>query len=169
MKPPYNAPAQPMRTYLDFEKPIAELEGKVEELRQVAGEGGTVEVSDEIARLEIKASALIKDTYAKLTRWQKVQVARHPARPHFSDYVGQLIEDFTQLAGDRNFADDHAIIGGIGRFKGRSVMVIGQEKGSDTQSRMVHNFGMARKNVASRKPSRGRQKCASPLGCHWYR
>jgi len=144
MKPPYNAPTQPMRTYLDFEKPIAELEGKVEELRQVAGEGSTVEVSDEIARLEIKAAGLIKDTYAKLTRWQKVQVARHPARPHFSDYVGQLIEDFTPLAGDRNFADDHAIIGGLGRFKGRSVMVIGQEKGSDTQSRMLHNFGMAR-------------------------
>jgi acetyl-CoA carboxylase carboxyl transferase subunit alpha len=144
MKPPYNAPAQPMRTYLDFEKPIAEIEGKIEELRQVAGGDGTVDVKDEVARLEIKAGTQLTDIYSKLTRWQKVQVARHPARPHFSDFVSQLIEDFTPLAGDRNFANDEAIIGGLGRFKGRSVIVIGQEKGSDTQSRMRHNFGMAR-------------------------
>lgn len=144
MKPPYNAPAQPMRTYLDFEKPIAELEGKIEELRQVAGEDGTVDVAAEIARLEIKAGSQLADLYCKLNRWQKVQVARHPARPHFSDFVAQLVEDFTPLAGDRNFGNDEAIIGGLGRFKGRSVVVIGQEKGSDTQSRMRHNFGMAR-------------------------
>ncbi|TNE57108.1 MAG: acetyl-CoA carboxylase carboxyltransferase subunit alpha [Alphaproteobacteria bacterium] len=133
-----------MRTYLDFEKPIAEIEGKIEELRQVAGGDTTVDVSGEIARLELKAGKELTDLYAKLSRWQKVQVARHPARPHFSDFVAQLIEDFTPLAGDRNFANDEAIIGGLGRFKGRSVVVIGQEKGSDTQSRMRHNFGMAR-------------------------
>jgi acetyl-CoA carboxylase carboxyl transferase subunit alpha len=144
MKPPYNAPAQPMRTYLDFEKPIAEIEGKIEELRQVAGGDDAVDVKGEVARLEIKAGTQLTDIYSKLSRWQKVQVARHPARPHFSDFVSQLLEDFTPLAGDRNFANDEAIIGGLGRFKGRSVVVIGQEKGSDTQSRMRHNFGMAR-------------------------
>ncbi len=148
MKPPYNAPSQPMRTYLDFEKPIAELEGQAEELRQkshtLESEGQPIDVAEEIARLEGKAATLLSDTYQKLTPWQKTQVARHPARPHFSNYVDHLIEDFTPLAGDRNFANDQAILGGLGRFNGRSVVVIGHEKGSDTQSRVIHNFGMAR-------------------------
>lgn len=148
MKPPYSAPSQPMRVYLDFEKPIAELEGRVEELKksseQLAQEGEPVDISEEVRRLETKAANLLGDTYKKLTTWQKTQVARHPARPHFLDYVGSLIDDFTPLAGDRNFGNDEAIIGGLGRFRGRSVVVLGHEKGSDTQSRMKHNFGMAR-------------------------
>jgi len=144
MKPPYNAPSQPMRTYLDFEKPIAELEGKVEELRQLASEDASVDIHDDVVRLETKAATLLKDTYAKLDRWQKVQVARHPLRPHFLDYATHLFDDFTQLAGDRKFANDEAVLGGLARFKGRSVMVIGQEKGADMQGRMKHNFGMAR-------------------------
>ena len=133
-----------MRTYLEFEKPIADLEGKIEDLRQVNGGDGAVNVGDEIARLEAKAAQLLKDTYAKLTPWQKTMVARHPGRPHFQDYVSRLIEDFTPLAGDRGFGEDFAIVGGPGRFRGRSVMVIGHEKGVDTQSRVKHNFGMAR-------------------------
>lgn len=148
MKPPYGAPTQPMRIYLDFEKPIAELEGRVEELKkssaQLAEDGEPVDISEDVRRLETKAANLLGNTYKKLTTWQKAQVARHPARPHFLDYVGGLIDDFTPLAGDRNFGNDEAIIGGLGRFRGRSVVVIGHEKGSDTQSRMKHNFGMAR-------------------------
>lgn len=144
MKPPYSAPTQPMRTYLDFEKPIAELEGKVEELRQLAAEDETVDIADEVLRLETKSATLLSETYAKLTPWQKVQVARHPNRPHFLEYVHELIEDFTPLAGDRFFAEDQALIGGLGRFKGRSVVVLGHEKGNDMQTRVDHNFGMAR-------------------------
>src|SRR5919205_941729 len=133
-----------MRSYLDFEKPVAELEAKVQELRELTANGDAVAIEDEIARLEAKAQAALKELYAKLTPWQKTQVARHPQRPHFSDYMKRLVEDFTPLAGDRKFAEDAAILGGFGRFRGRSVLILGHEKGSDTQSRIKHNFGMAR-------------------------
>ena len=133
-----------MRTYLEFEKPIAELEGKVAELRAMAAEDDSVAIGDEVSLLEAKAASNLEQIYANLTPWQKTQVARHPNRPHFSDYVGKLIEEFTPLAGDRNFAEDFAIIGGLGRFRGESVMIIGHEKGNDTESRLKHNFGMAR-------------------------
>lgn len=132
-----------MSTLLDFEKPIAELEGKVKELRHLQS-GSELDLSEEIARLESRAAKLLAATYAKLTAWQKAQVARHPDRPRFKDYVAELVADFTPLAGDRAFADDAAIQGGLGRFRGRSVMVIGQEKGADTEERVRHNFGMAR-------------------------
>ena len=132
-----------MNTYLDFEKPIAELEGKIKELRHLSDAGG-VNIVDEITRLQTKVERLLRRTYAKLTAWQKTLVARHPDRPHFVDYVGAFVEDFTPLAGDRSFADDKAVIGGLGRFHGRSVMVIGHEKGADTDGRVAHNFGMAR-------------------------
>ena len=133
-----------MRSYLDFEKPVAELEAKAEELRafQAGGEGAAIE--DEVVRLEAKASQTLKDIYAALTPWQKTQVARHPQRPHCLDYINGLISDFTPMAGDRKFGDDEAIIGGFGRFRGESICVIGQEKGSTTESRLKHNFGMAR-------------------------
>jgi acetyl-CoA carboxylase carboxyl transferase subunit alpha len=133
-----------MHTYLDFEKPIAELEGKVQELKLLAQEDPSVSISDEVAKLEQKAAQLLQETYSSLSPWQKLQVARHPRRPHFVDYVERLIEDFTPLAGDRLFGEDAAILGGLGRFRGRSVMLIGHEKGSDTQTRMKHNFGMAK-------------------------
>ncbi|MCG8444617.1 MAG: acetyl-CoA carboxylase carboxyltransferase subunit alpha [Hyphomicrobiales bacterium] len=133
-----------MQVYLEFEKPVAELEGKVAELRALSDTNGSVSIGDEIARLESKAAQALKEIYGRLTPWQKTQVARHPNRPHFKDYVGQLIEDFTPLAGDRAFAEDAAIVGGIGRFDGQSVVVIGHEKGHDTPSRLEHNFGMAR-------------------------
>ncbi len=131
-----------MRTFFDFEKPIAELEGKIEELRHL-GSGGEMNIAAEVATLQGKASRLLRQAYSRLTPWQKVQVARHPDRPHFADYVRRLIDDFTPLAGDRGFAEDRAIVGGIGRFRGYSLMVIGQEKGADTESRVEHNFGMA--------------------------
>ena len=133
-----------MRTYLDFEKPIAELETKVAELRALSGEGEAVSISDEITKLEAKTHDALQNTYARLSPWQKTQVARHPQRPHCVDYIEALMEEFTPLAGDRYFAEDYAMLGGLGRFQGRPVMVIGQEKGSDTQSRLKHNFGMAR-------------------------
>ncbi len=132
-----------MTTYLDFEKPIADIEGKIEELRRVAAQGEAVSIEDEVSKLEDKAGHLLRDLYTRLTPWQKTQVARHPERPHFLDYVHALIQDFTPLAGDRSFADDKAILGGLGSFRGRSVMVIGHEKGNDTKSRLHHNFGMA--------------------------
>ena len=132
-----------MRSYLDFEKPVAELEAKVDELRAVSGETGPG-VGEEISKLEVKAALALKELYADLTPWQKTQVARHPQRPHCLDYVSGLITHFVPLAGDRKFGDDEAIVGGFGRFRGESVCVIGHEKGSDTESRIKHNFGMAR-------------------------
>jgi acetyl-CoA carboxylase carboxyl transferase subunit alpha len=127
---------------LDFEKPISELEGKVKELRHLSN-GSELDLADEIARLEARADKLLRQTYAKLNAWQKTQVARHPARPHFSDYVAALLEDYTPLAGDRAFGDDRAIQGGLASFRGRSVVVLGHEKGTDTEGRVRHNFGMA--------------------------
>lgn len=133
-----------MRSYLDFEKPVAELEAKVEELRAMAESGDAVAIGDEIQRLEAKANQALRDLYAQLTPWQKTLVARHPERPHANDYIAALIEDFTPLSGDRKFGDDEAIIGGFGRFRGEAVCILGHEKGSDTESRIRHNFGMAR-------------------------
>lgn len=133
-----------LHTYLKFETPIKELERKVRELRALEGAETTVSIADEIKKLEQKALSALAETYSKLTPWQKTEVARHPERPHFGDYIEALIEDFTPLAGDRYFGEDAAIVGGPGRFAGRPVMVIGHEKGSDTESRIRHNFGMAR-------------------------
>ena len=133
-----------MRTYLDFEKPVAELEAKVEELRAMGARDGAVSISEEVTRLEAKAAAALSDIYANLTPWQKTQVARHPQRPHFIDYCAGLITEFTPLAGDRAFGEDAAIVGGFGRFHGRPVCVLGQEKGSTTETRLRHNFGMAK-------------------------
>ena len=132
-----------MRHFLDFEKPIAELEGKIEELRRMSEPDG-LNITDEIVRLTAVADRQLRATYGKLTAWQKTQVARHPGRPKASDYIAGLITDFTPLAGDRAFAEDAAILGGMGRFRGRAVMVLGTEKGADTESRIAHNFGMAR-------------------------
>ncbi|MGE3247287.1 MAG: acetyl-CoA carboxylase carboxyltransferase subunit alpha [Beijerinckiaceae bacterium] len=133
-----------MRSYLDFEKPVAELEAKLEELSQVGAGGGSVKIDDELKPLAEKAAKALAGLYANLDPWQKTQVARHQDRPHFHDYVAQLIEDFTPLAGDRKFAEDEAIVGGLGRFRGQPVCIMGHEKGSDTDSRIRHNFGMAR-------------------------
>ena len=133
-----------MRSYLDFEKPVAELEAKVEELRAMARGEGTIAIGEELTRLEAKAEKALADLYAALTPWQKTLVARHPQRPHFADYVKRLITDFTPLAGDRSFGEDEAIVGGLGRFRGEPVCVIGHEKGNDTETRLRHNFGMAR-------------------------
>jgi acetyl-CoA carboxylase carboxyl transferase subunit alpha len=132
-----------MHTYLDFERPIAELEGKIVELRQMAAADPNMDISDDVSRLQTKADALITETYAKLTPWQKALVARHPARPHFSDYITHLVDDFTPLAGDRLYGEDRAVVAGLGRFRGRSVAIVGHEKGNDTKSRLHHNFGMA--------------------------
>lgn len=133
-----------MRTYLDFEKPVAELEAKLEELRAVGAKEGSVAIGDELRRLEERARKALSELYNALTPWQKTQVARHQDRPHFQDYIAGLMTDFTPLAGDRKFAEDEAIIGGFGRFRGQSVCVMGHEKGRDTDSRIRHNFGMAR-------------------------
>jgi acetyl-CoA carboxylase carboxyl transferase subunit alpha len=133
-----------MRSYLDFEKPVAELEAKVEELRAMSETGDAVAIGEEIGRLESKAALALKELYSELTPWQKTQVARHPQRPHCLDYIAGLTTDFLPLAGDRKFGDDAAIVGGFGRFRGESVCIIGHEKGSDTESRLKHNFGMAR-------------------------
>ena len=132
-----------MQTFLEFEKPIAELETRVSELRDTAN-SGELDLDAEIGKLEAKSAKLLRDTYAKLTPWQKAQVARHPERPHFKDYVAGLAEDFLPLAGDRSFADDPAILGGLATIGGRRVMLIGHEKGDDTASRLKHNFGMAK-------------------------
>jgi acetyl-CoA carboxylase carboxyl transferase subunit alpha len=132
-----------MRHFLDFERPIAELDSKIEELRHLSTTSD-LNIADEVGRLEVKADRLLRQTYAHLTPWQKVQVARHPERPHAFDYIGGLLADFVPLAGDRAFAEDPAIVGGIGRFRGRSVLVLGTEKGGDTEGRLQRNFGMAR-------------------------
>jgi acetyl-CoA carboxylase carboxyl transferase subunit alpha len=132
-----------MRHFLDFEKPIAELEGKIEELRRMSDPGG-INIAEEVTRLTEKADRQLRATYAKLTAWQKTQVARHPDRPKALSYIDALIAEFTPLAGDRAFADDAAVIGGMGRFRGRSVVVLATEKGADTDARVKHNFGMAR-------------------------
>lgn len=132
-----------MQTFLDFEKPIAELEGKIEELRHLS-DGGDINIAEEVTRLQGKVDRLLRNTYEKLNPAQKVQVARHPSRPHFSDYIDDLIEDFEPLAGDRAFGEDRAIVGGPGRLRGQSMMVIGHEKGRDTDDRVRHNFGMAK-------------------------
>ncbi|GGF56834.1 acetyl-coenzyme A carboxylase carboxyl transferase subunit alpha [Terasakiella brassicae] len=133
-----------MHTYLDFEKPIAELEGKIKELRHVSASGEEINIADEIGRLQNKVERLLQNTYSKLTPWQKTLVARHPERPHTVNYIENLIEDFTPLAGDRLYGEDCAIIGGLGRFEGHSVVVMGHEKGHTTETRVKHNFGMAR-------------------------
>ncbi len=132
-----------MHNFLEFEKPIAELEGKIEELRHLSGDG-ELNIAEEVAKLQGKVDKLLAQTYAKLTPWEKTQVARHPDRPHTHDYVERLIEDFTPLSGDRLFGEDQAILAGLGRFRGYSVVVLGHEKGRDTDARVRHNFGMAR-------------------------
>jgi acetyl-CoA carboxylase carboxyl transferase subunit alpha len=133
-----------MYNYLDFEKPVADLEAKIIELKKLAENGESVDVADEIARLEKRSADALHDIYKALTPWQKVQVARHADRPHCVDYIASLFTDFTPLAGDRNFGEDAAIIGGFARFRGESVAILGQEKGSDTASRLKHNFGSVR-------------------------
>jgi acetyl-CoA carboxylase carboxyl transferase subunit alpha len=133
-----------MLTYLEFEKPIAELETRVAELKETANSSDDIDIDAEVSRLEAKANKLLRDTYAKLTPWQKTLVARHGERPHFKDYVAGIADDFVPLAGDRAFGDDPAIVGGFARIDGRRVMLIGHEKGDDTASRLKHNFGMAK-------------------------
>ena len=133
-----------MHAYLDFETPLAELEGKIAELKAIADPDSSVSTSDEVKALEKKAAKSLADLYQSLTPWQKAQVARHPDRPHSADYISALITDYTPMAGDRKFGEDNAIVGGLGRFRGEPVAVIGQEKGHDTQTRLKHNFGMAR-------------------------
>jgi acetyl-CoA carboxylase carboxyl transferase subunit alpha len=132
-----------MATYLDFEKSLAELDSRIEELRETA-QGSDLNIDADIERLQAKSDRMLRETYGRLTPWQKTQVARHPDRPHFKDYVAALIEDFVPLAGDRNFGEDQAIVGGLGRLGGRRLVVIGHEKGDDTASRLKHNFGMAK-------------------------
>jgi acetyl-CoA carboxylase carboxyl transferase subunit alpha len=132
-----------MQTFLEFEKPIAELEGKMEELRHLS-DIGDIKIADEVARLQGRIERALNQIYGKLSPWQKVMVARHPDRPHCKDYIAALVDDFTLLAGDRAYAEDAAIVGGLGRLRGRSCVVIGQEKGNDTETRVAHNFGMAR-------------------------
>ena len=133
-----------MTHYLEFEKPLAEIEGKAEELRALARQNEEMDIEDEAQALDAKAEALLKDLYKSLTPWRKCQVARHPERPHCKDYINALFSEFTPLAGDRNFADDYAVMGGLARFEDMPVVVIGHEKGNDTKSRIARNFGMAR-------------------------
>src|SRR4051794_4164971 len=130
-----------MRSYLDFEKPVAELEAKVDELRALAASGS--DIGDEIALIQDKAAEGLRELYENLTPWQKTLVARHPQRPHFTDFINGLISEFTPLSGDRKFGEDEALMGGFGRFRGESICVIGQEKGATTESRIKHNFGLA--------------------------
>ena len=133
-----------MTQYMDFEKPLAEIEGKAEELRALARANAEMDVTEEAQALDAKARSMLEDLYKSLTPWRKCQVARHPERPHCKDYIDALFEEYTPLAGDRNFADDHAVMGGLARLGDRPVMVIGHEKGNDTKSRIERNFGMAR-------------------------
>ncbi|MGX6646990.1 acetyl-CoA carboxylase carboxyltransferase subunit alpha [Maricaulaceae bacterium MS644] len=138
--------SNPTRTYLDFERPIAELDSKIEELETVLSRNGedAPDAKDEVARLRQKSADQLKTLYSKLDAWRKTMVARHPERPHLKDYLEHLVDDFEELSGDRRFGEDHAIVGGTGRLKGRPVVIIGHEKGHDTQTRLKHNFGMAR-------------------------
>ena len=133
-----------MTNYLEFERPLAEIEGKAEELRAMARDNNEMDIEAEAAALDKKASSMLLDLYSTLTPWRKCQVARHPDRPHCKDYIKALFQEYTPLAGDRNFADDHSIMGGLARLEGRPVVIIGHEKGSDTKSRIARNFGMAR-------------------------
>src|SRR5580704_14390952 len=133
-----------MRSYLDFEKPVAEIEAKLEELRALDAGDSAAAIGEEVTRLEVKAAQTLRDIYSNLTPWQKTQVARHPDRPHCLDYVSALITDFVSLAGDRKFGEDDAVVTGFGRFRGESICVIGHEKGSSTEGRLRHNFGMSR-------------------------
>lgn len=133
-----------MMTFLDFEKPIAELEGKIRELKNFSGDDKGIDIGSEVTQLENKLDKLLTETYKKLSPWQKTQVARHPERPHTTDIIKHLFQDYTPLAGDRNFGDDHALLGGIARFRGQACVVMGHEKGSDVESRLKHNFGMAK-------------------------
>lgn len=133
-----------MMTFLDFEKPIAELEGKIRELKNFSGDDEGIDIGSEVTQLEKKLDKLLTDTYKKLSPWQKTQVARHPERPHTKDIIKHLFNDYTPLAGDRTFGDDHAILGGLARFRGHACVVMGHEKGSDVESRLKHNFGMAK-------------------------
>ncbi|TIX92614.1 acetyl-CoA carboxylase carboxyltransferase subunit alpha [Rhizobium sp. P44RR-XXIV] len=133
-----------MHNYLDFEKPISDLEGKIHELKKLASEDESIDTSDEVGRLEIRVREATADIYSKLNAWQKTQVARHPQRPHFVDYASALLTEFTPLAGDRKFSEDAAIQAGFARFRGQPVAIIGQEKGNDTKTRLKHNFGSAR-------------------------
>ena len=133
-----------MRSYLSFEQPVADVDARIDELKAVAANGESPAIAEEIAKLEARSAKMLADLYAALTPWQKTMVARTQGRPHFADYIKALIEDFTPLAGDRKFSEDEAIVGGLGRFRGRSVCLIGQEKGEDTATRLRHNFGMAR-------------------------
>src|SRR5215469_5090614 len=134
----------PTRHYLDFERPIADLEAKIEELSKLSETAAAGDFEGEITSLRARVLKLRREAYAKLDPWQKTQVARHPERPHFMDYVGHLVTEFVELRGDRKFGDDQAIVGGLGRFRGQAVVVMGHEKGRDTSSRLKHNFGMAR-------------------------
>src|SRR4029078_2422659 len=133
-----------MHAYLDFEAPLAELEGKIAELKAIANPDSAVSINEEIKALEKKAAKMLSDLYQNLTPWQKAQVARHPDRPHSADYISGLITDYTPMAGDRKFAEDNAIVGGLGRFRGEPVMVIRQEKGNDTQGALKHHFRIGR-------------------------
>jgi len=133
-----------MQDYLEFEKPIAEMEGKIAELRAISKDDPEVNILNEVTRLEEKVASQLEKTYKSLDPWQKTLVARHPARPHFVDYIDHLVEDFTPLSGDRLYSDDQAIIAGLGRWQGRRVAIMGHEKGANTQARLKHNFGMAR-------------------------
>jgi acetyl-CoA carboxylase carboxyl transferase subunit alpha len=133
-----------MRSYLEFEKPVADLEGKVQELKALSQDGNAVSIGDDVVKLEQKAAQALAEIYSKLTQWQKAQVARHPDRPHAIHYIASLVDEWTPLAGDRVYGEDSAILAGLGRFRGRPVAVLGQEKGHDTQTRLKHNFGMAR-------------------------
>jgi acetyl-CoA carboxylase carboxyl transferase subunit alpha len=142
--PVQTKPASEPHNYLDFEKPLAEIEGKARELRAMARQNEGMDVEDEARALDAKAASMLTDLYKGLTPWRKCQVARHPDRPHCKDYIEALFQEYTPLAGDRNFADDHAVMGGLARFNDRAVVVIGQEKGNDTKSRIERNFGMAR-------------------------
>ena len=134
----------PAKSYLVFEQHVGDLEHKIAELRAIEGDATSVSIAEEIRKLELKAKSALMDTYSKLTPWQKTLVARHPDRPHTMEFIVQLIEEFTPMAGDRYFAEDEAIVGGMGRFRGRPVMVLGNEKGADTEGRIRHNFGMAK-------------------------